>query len=81
VIEYKGWLAQCGPPPPPDPTGQQNGVTTRQPIEGLVLDAKGQDCVASAQGPVRVSVRESEAWEDASDHSHDLARWVRDGEQ
>jgi hypothetical protein len=80
VVEYRLWPALCGPPPPPDPTGQHGGVVTLQPIEGLVMDEKNQDCVASAQGPVRESARKSEAWNDQDSQGRNLARWVRDSE-
>jgi hypothetical protein len=81
VIEYRMWLALCGPPPPSDPSGEHDPTTTRQPIEGLVLDPSARDCVASAQGPVRESVRLSEAWSGADPQGRDRARWVRDGER
>jgi hypothetical protein len=81
VIEYRGWLALCGPPPPPDPTGEHSGATTRQPIDGLALDPSTHNCVASAQGPVRESVRRSEAWSAPDPQGRDRARWVRDGER
>jgi hypothetical protein len=81
IIEYKAWPALCGPPPAPDPTGEKSAVLTDRPFDGLVLDAQHQDCVASAQGPVRVSARESEGWGGDEDHrGRDHARWVRDGE-
>jgi len=80
VIEYKMWMALCGPPPPPDPTGEHDATTTRQPIDGLLMDASKHDCVASAQGPVRESVRRSEAWS-RDDKGRDRALWVRDGER
>ena len=81
VIEYKMWLALCGPPPPPDPTGEHDSTTTRQPIDGLVMDTSKHDCVASAQGPVRESVRRSEAWSGEDNQGRDRARWIRDGER
>jgi len=80
VIEYKMWLALCGPPPP-DPTGEHDSTTTREPIGGLVMDASKHDCVASAQGPVQESVRRSEAWSGDDNQGRDRARWIRDGER
>jgi hypothetical protein len=81
VIEYRLWVAQCGPPPPPDPSGQRSAVGTLHPIDGLVMDAKNQDCVASAQGPVRESVAKSEAWDGDDSQGRNMARWVRDGDR
>jgi hypothetical protein len=82
IVEYKMWPALCGPPPPPDPTGQKSTVMTQAPIEGLVMDKDQQDCVASDQGPVRVSVQKSEHWGDGGDsQGRDHAHWIRDGER
>jgi hypothetical protein len=81
MIEYRAWPAMCGPPPPPDPTGERDATTTLQPIAGLVLDPSTHNCVATAQGPVRESVRLSEAWSVADPQGRDRARWVRDGER
>ena len=81
VIEYKLWPALCGPPPA-EPTDTKGGFVTRHPIEGLKVDEKLQDCVASAQGPVQASVKLSEAWNDKDDNEgRDRARWVREGEE
>ncbi|HEX4196698.1 MAG TPA: hypothetical protein VHZ26_04585 [Caulobacteraceae bacterium] len=82
VIEYKAWPALCGPPAPPDPTGQQPPAVTQQPIAGLVIDKDHHDCTASAKGPVLAAVKASEAWGgDADGRGRDHARWVRDGDQ
>ena len=82
IVEYKMWPALCGPPPPPDPTGEKSAVMTEAPIEGLVMDKDQQDCVASDQGPVRVSVQKSEHWGDGGDsQGRDHAHWIRDGER
>jgi hypothetical protein len=81
VVEYKAWLAQCGPTPPADPSGKNDPLTTTQPLEGLVMDPAKHDCIASAPGPVRESVRLSEAWLGTDQEGRDRARWVRDGER
>ena len=82
VIEYKAWPALCGPPPPPDPTGEKSTTATQQPIAGLIVDKDHDDCIASAKGPVLVSVGKSEVWGGDSDgRGRDHARWVRDGDQ
>lgn len=81
VIEYRLWPALCGPPPPPDPTGQKNAVVTQQPVDGLVVDKDKQDCIASAQGSVRESMLKSEAWDNGDNEGRNMARWVRDGER
>lgn len=80
IVEYRYWLALCGPPPASDPTGDASQTVTAHPIDGLVIDKENHDCIASAPGPVRVSARESEAWTDADELCRDRARWVRDGE-
>jgi hypothetical protein len=82
IVEYKAWPALCGPPPTSDPTGEKSAVVTDKLIAGLVIDKDKQDCIASAQGPVRVSVRASEAWGGDEDHrGRDFARWIRDGDR
>jgi hypothetical protein len=79
IVEYKMWSALCGPPPPPDPTGQTSAVTTQAPIAGLVMDKDQQDCVASDPEPVRASVGMSEQWAAPDDgQGRDRARWIRD---
>ncbi len=82
IVEYKAWPALCGPPPKSDPTGEKSAVVTDQLIAGLVIDKDKQDCTASAQGPVRAAVTQSEAWNDADDNGgRDTARWIRDGDK
>jgi hypothetical protein len=81
IIEYKAWPALCGPPPKPDPTGEKSAVVTDQPIAGLVVDKDKQDCIASAQGPVRAAVAQSEAWNGDDNGGRDTARWIRDGDK
>jgi len=83
IIEYKLWPALCGPPPKADPNDQGDGMVTSHPLDGLVIDKKNHDCVATDPAPVRVSARLSEAWNDADGGSADdgRARWVRDGER
>lgn len=82
IIEYKAWPALCGPPPKADPTGEKSAVVSDQLIAGLVADKDKQDCTASAQGPVRASVAQSEAWNDTDDNGgRDHARWIRDGDK
>jgi hypothetical protein len=82
ITEYKAWAALCGPPPPPDPTGEKSAVVSDKLFAGLVVDKDHQDCIASAQDPVRVSARASEAWGgDEDDRGRDTVRWVRDGDQ
>ncbi len=81
IIEYKLWPALCGPPPKPDPTGEKSAVVSDQPIAGLVIDKDKQDCTASAQGPVRVAVAQSEAWAGNDNGGRDTARWIRDGDR
>jgi hypothetical protein len=80
VVEYRLWPALCGPPPEADPTGKTSATVTQHPIDGLVMDEKNQDCVASDPGPVRESVAKSEAWDNRDNQGRNLARWVRDGE-
>jgi hypothetical protein len=81
VVEYRLWPALCGPPPAPDPTGEKSAVLSDRPIAGLVADKDKQDCIASAQGPVLASVKQSEAWADKDSRGRDTARWVRDGDR
>jgi hypothetical protein len=82
IVEYKAWPALCGPPPKPDPTGEKSAVITDQLIAGLVADKDKQDCIASAQGPVRVAVVQSEALGgDEDNRGRDTAHWVRDGDK
>jgi hypothetical protein len=82
IIEYKAWPALCGPPPKPDPTGEKSAVISDQLIAGLVADKDKQDCIASAQGPVRVAVVQSEALGgDEDNRGRNTAHWVRDGDK
>jgi hypothetical protein len=84
AVEYKLWPALCGPPPSADASDTGDGMVTRHPIDGLVIDKKNHDCIASDPGPVRVSVTKSEAWNDADakeNEGRDRAKWVRDGEK
>jgi hypothetical protein len=82
IVEYKAWAALCGPPPAPDPTGEKSAAVTDKLLAGLVVDKDNQDCIAIAQGPVRVSARASEAWGgDEDNRDRDTVRWVRDGDR
>jgi hypothetical protein len=82
IIEYKAWLALCGPPPKPDPTSDESAaVVSDQLFAGLVVDKDKQDCIASAQGPVRVAVARSEALNGDDNGGRDTARWIRDGDR
>ena len=80
VVEYRTWQALCGPPPPPNPNGQNSAVLTDKLLPGLVAEKDKQDCIASDKAPVLASVKQSEAWKDKDSHDPDTARWVRDGD-
>jgi hypothetical protein len=81
VIEYQVWPAQCGPPPSATTPSGADPITTQHPLEGLAMDPAKHDCIASAPGPVRESVRLSETWLGTDQEGRDRARWVRDGER
>jgi len=57
VVEYRTWAALCGPPPPPNPNGQNSAVLTDKLLPGLVADEHKQDCIASDKAPVLASVK------------------------
>ena len=82
VIELKAWQAMCGPTPPDDPAQHPSKLTDRM-IRGLTPDARKQNCVAASAAPVRVSVKDSDAWVAKSGGAVNemYVQWVRDGEQ
>jgi hypothetical protein len=82
IVEYKLWLALCGPPPKPDPTSDKSAaILSDQMFAGLVATKDKQDCIASAQGPVRAAVAQSEALNGDNNEGRDTARWIRDGDR
>jgi hypothetical protein len=82
VIELKAWQAMCGPTPPDDTAGHASKLTDRM-IHGLTPDARKENCIATSAAPVRVSVRDSEAWvaKNGGAVNEMYLQWVRDGEQ
>jgi hypothetical protein len=78
VTEFVTWMAQCGPPPPkPKPDDPHPRYATERPLPGLTVDKETGMCTAVTAGPVRASVKVSEAWNEDTKP----ASWVRDGEQ
>lgn len=80
ITEFRTWIAQCGPPPPKPKDGAKPSFVTDHPLPGLKIDKESGMCIATSPGPVRVSVRASEAWDDG-DKSKVPASWLRDGEE
>jgi hypothetical protein len=82
VIELKAWQAMCGPTPPDDTTDNASKLTDRM-IRGLAPDDRKENCVATSAAPVRVSVKDSDAWVAKSGGAVNemYVQWVRDGEQ
>lgn len=79
IIAFRSWIAQCGPPPPkPAPDAKKPSYVTQHPLPGLKVDKESGMCLATAPGPVRASVKASEAW---ADEDKMLPSWVRDGEE
>ncbi len=79
IVEYVGWLVQCGPPPPKDarrPDGQAQ-YGTMQPFAGMIMDEKMSGCspvdktalAAAAAASLKLDPKASGA----------VSRWVRDG--
>jgi hypothetical protein len=62
-------------------SAKKSAVVTQQPVDGLVVDKDKQDCIASAQGPVRESMLKSEAWDNGDNDGRNMACRVRDGER
>jgi hypothetical protein len=77
VIEFFTWIAQCGPPPPKPTNGDKPRYVTEHPVPGLKIDKESGMCIAVEPGPVRASVKASEAWNEDTRQ----ASWVRDGEE
>jgi hypothetical protein len=78
VTGFVSWMAQCGPPPPkPRPDDAHPRYLTEHPLPGLRIDEESGLCIASEPGPVRASVKVSEAWND----DVKPASWVRDGNE
>ena len=82
VTELKAWQAMCGPSPPDDPTGHAAKLTDRM-IRGLTADARKENCVATSAAPVRVSVKDSDAWaiKSGGGVNEMYVQWIRDGER
>lgn len=81
ITEFRTWVAQCGPPPAKPKEGDaKSSFVTAHPLPGLKIDKDSGMCLATTPGPVRASVKASEAWDDG-DKSKAPASWVRDGEE
>lgn len=81
IVELKAWLALCGLPTPQNPQGVGLKLTDRL-LPGLTADARKYNCIATAQGPVRASARQSGVWTAKSGGELPVLylQWVRDGD-
>jgi hypothetical protein len=78
IVEYRQWAAECGPPPPPDPSGKTHRTLTLEPLPGLTPrpdEDHADDCRADGAAAVRGAAKASAGWATSTDW-----RWVRDGE-
>jgi hypothetical protein len=73
VIEVESWVAQCGPPRPPGPNGEQDPRVSLHPLPGLII--KDDNCIANDPRLVRKAVIASRAWQPVH-----KTHWVRDGD-
>lgn len=77
ITAFKGWIVQCGPPPPKDAKradGQPRTVTL-EPVEGMSIDPQETMCMPADKDTVRRAAAASKGYE-ADKGSK--AVWVRE---
>jgi hypothetical protein len=82
IVEYTGWIVQCGPPPPKD-TKRADGQPrfgTLEPAPGMVMDAEQSGCTPSSKAALTGAAKLSEHYE-GSEPKGGVTRWVRDGDR
>jgi hypothetical protein len=80
IVEYAGWLVQCGPPPPKDskrPDGQTQ-YGTLEPFPGLIMDDNLASCAPVDKASLTAAAAASLKL-DPEASGGAVSRWVRDG--
>jgi len=80
IVEYAGWLVQCGPPPPKDakrPDGQTQ-YGTLEPFPGIIMDDNLASCGPADKAALSAAAAASLKL-DAKASEGAVSRWVRDG--
>ncbi|NBB14890.1 hypothetical protein GVN21_05865 [Caulobacter sp. SLTY] len=82
IIEYTGWIVQCGPPPPKDSKREdgQPRFGTLEPSPGMVMDEQQSGCTPSSKAALTGAAKLSERYE-LSEPRGEATRWVRDGDK
>lgn len=79
IVEYSGWMVQCGPPPPKDavkPDGKPV-FGTLKPLPGMIMDPESSGCEPKDKAAMFGAAKASQAYDNAS--KGEVNRWVRDG--
>lgn len=82
ITSYRGWMVQCGPPPPKDakkPDGNPR-YGTLTPSPGMVMDSDLSGCAPESKAALIKAAGLSEHFEELG-ASGEASRWVRDGDQ
>lgn len=80
IIEYAGWIVQCGPPPPKD-AKKADGMPrfgSLEPFPGMIMDEQQSGCSPSSKAALIRAAGLSEAYD--LDNKGKVNRWLRDGE-
>jgi hypothetical protein len=81
ITAFKGWLIQCGPPPPaPKSPRATRRYGTRHPLQGLTMDPDGDDCMPASPAAVRAAAAPSRAWT-GTQNTNIWVRDTRDGDK
>lgn len=82
ITAYRGWMVQCGPPPPKDakkPDGNPR-YGSLEPFPGMILDADLSGCGPEDKAALVRAAGLSEKYdEDAA--KGESSRWLRDGDK
>ncbi|HYE47729.1 MAG TPA: hypothetical protein VEA44_18320 [Caulobacter sp.] len=82
IVEYSGWIVQCGPPPPKDAkrADGQPRYGTLEPAPGMVMDAEQSGCTPKDKASLTGAAKLAEHYE-GNDSKGQVSRWVRDGDK
>eukprot|EP01030_Chromulinospumella_sphaerica_P017172 gene17172-16994_t len=82
ITSYRGWIVQCGPPPPKDakkPDGNPR-YGTLKPSPGMIMDSDLSGCAPESKAALIKAAGLSEHFEELG-AGGEASRWVRDGDQ
>ncbi len=82
IVAYRGWMVQCGPPPPKDAKKADGNPRygTLEPSPGMTMDAEGSGCTPESKAALIGAARLSEHFDEIGKDGED-SRWVRDGDK